>query len=76
MFSKTKLVTPYFQQITSCSKISKIIDTRLQNNSHSTQFFKLSVNCFGNFRAERYLLKIGVTSLVSPNIESVSVIYP
>ena len=34
MFGETRLATPYFQQMTLHSKISKIIDTSLQNNRH------------------------------------------
>ena len=59
MFGETRLVTPYFQEITLRSKIPKIIDISLQNNSLSNAFLERSVNYFGNFGAECHLLKIG-----------------
>ena len=37
IFDKTRLATPYFQQMTLCSKIPKIIHTPLQNNSHGVE---------------------------------------
>ena len=40
---------------------SKIIDTQLQNNLHSTPFMERSVNYFRNFGVECHLLKIGYT---------------
>ena len=75
MFSETRLGTSYFQQMTLHSKISKIIDTQLQNNLHPTPFLERSVNYFENFRAEYHLLKLSAASLVSPNIGGVSLIY-
>ena len=59
MFGEIRLGTPYFQQMTLRSKISKIIDTQFQNNSHSTPFLERSVNYFGNFGVECHFLKIG-----------------
>jgi hypothetical protein len=37
---------------------------------------KRSVNYFGNFGVECHLLKKDITSLVSPNIRGINVIYP
>ncbi len=39
MFGETRFVIPYFQQMTFCSKILKIIDTLLQNNSYSASIY-------------------------------------
>ena len=75
IFGKTKLVTSYFQQMTFRSKISKIIDTQLQNNSHFTSFLERIVNYFENFEAECYLLKIGYTES-SFTKQRINVIYP
>ncbi len=58
MFGKIRLVIPYFQQMTLRSKIPKIINTQLQNNSYSVPKMKRSVNYFENFGAECHLLKI------------------
>ena len=58
MFGKIRLVIPYFQQMTLRSKIPKIINTQLQNNSYSILKMERSVNYFENFGAECHLLKI------------------
>jgi hypothetical protein len=57
MFGEIRLGISYFQQMILYSKIFKIIDTQLQNNSHSTPFLEQSVNYIENFKAECHLLK-------------------
>ena len=66
-------VTLNFQQMTFRSKIFKIIDTQLQNNSHFTQFLEQSVNYYKNFELECHLLKIECNEF---SFTKHSVIYP
>ena len=75
MFGETRFAKPYFQQMILRSKISKlidtcskIIDTQLQNNSHSTPFLEWSVNYFKNFGLECHLLKIGLNTVLVLNL--------
>ncbi len=66
-------VTLNFQQMTFRSKISKIIDTQLQNNSHFTKFLEQSVNYYKNFEFNCHLLKIECNEF---SFNKQSVIYP
>ena len=61
--------------MTFCSKISKIIHTQLKKYSEMSIILKLSVNYFGNFKVECYLLKIVCNEFSFTNIESVIIIY-
>ena len=47
MFGETRLVTPYFQQMTLRFKISKIIHTPLQKWSGVENILELNANYFG-----------------------------